>query len=69
MKSAADQMLAKDALISSSRLLQDKIADEFNISVGSKFVRFVMKREMKLAYHRCRKIQLRANSERCLVLR
>ena len=69
MKSAADQMLAKDALISSSRLLQDKIADEFNILVGSKFVRFVMNREVKLVYHRFRKIQPRANSERCLVLR
>ena len=69
MKSAADQMLAKDALISSSRLLQDKIADEFNISVGSKFVRFVMKREMKLIYHKCRKVPPQANSQRCLVLR
>ena len=62
-------MLEKDALISSSRLLQDKIAEEHNISIGSKFVRFVMKREMKLVYHRFRKVQPRANSERCLVLR
>jgi len=62
-------MLQEDSLISSSRLLQDKIADEFNMSVGSKFVRYIMKREMKLVYHRCRKIQPRANSERCLVLR
>ena len=44
-------MLEEDSLISSSRLLQDKIADEFNMSVGSKFVRYVMKREMKLVYH------------------
>ena len=62
-------MLEKDALIPSSRLLQDKIAEEFNMSIGSKFVRHVMKREMKLRYHRMRKVQPRANSERCLVLR
>jgi len=39
------------------------------MSIGSKFVRHVMKREMKLRYHRMRKVQPRANSERCLVLR
>ena len=49
-------MLKKDALISSSRLLQEKISDEFKVSVGSKFVRNVMKREMKLVYHRSRKV-------------
>ena len=62
-------MLKKDAMISSSRLLQEKISDDFKVSVGSKFVRNVMKREMKLVYHRSRKVQPRANSERCLVLR
>ena len=48
--------IVKDELISSSRLLQEKISDDFKISVGSKFVRNVMKREMKLVYHRSRKV-------------
>ena len=69
MKVAANQLLEKDALIPSSRLLQEKISDEFHMSVGSKFIRYVMKREMKLRYHRMHKVQPRANSERCLVLR
>ena len=41
VKVAANQLLKKDGLISSSRLLQEKIADDFKVPVGSKFVRFV----------------------------
>ena len=62
VKSAANQLLEKDALIPNSRLLQEKISDDFHMSVGSKFVRYVMKREMKLRYHRMRKVQPRALS-------
>ena len=69
VKVAANQMLKRDSLIPNSKQLQEKVADDFKVPVGSKFVRYVMKKEMKLVYHRCRKVPPRANSERCLVLR
>ena len=39
VKVAANEMLQEDSYIFSSKSLQEKVAEDFKVSVGSKFVR------------------------------
>ena len=62
-------MLDAGVFISNAKLVQDKVVDDLQVAIGSKFIKYVLKKEMKLVYRKSRKIPPRANSERCLVLR
>ena len=50
IKEAADDLLDRKLSVASCKQIQKKVLDEYQMTVGSKLVSYVIKKEMNLVY-------------------
>jgi len=69
IKDTTNNLLDRSVAVTSCKQIQEKVAEDYSIPVGSKLVTYVMTKEMNLVYRQVKKVAPQANSQRCLVLR
>ena len=62
IKDTTNKLLNRNVAVTSCKQIQQKVAEDYEIPVGSKLVTYVMTKEMNLVYRQVKKVAPQANS-------